>query len=112
MEKAQRDRLRALAAERREATMSDLRDDRLRLAAAADAMGVRLDWHEPDESNVTAELVGDHLDNAFGDSHEPGKPHQEFVFILRKEGQETFRINLATLLAAASVEFRRTDLGA
>lgn len=30
------------------------------------AYGLRTDWHEPDNSGVTAYVIGDHLDNAMG----------------------------------------------
>lgn len=68
---------------------------------------LRKDWHEPDEVDIDARVVGDHLDNAFGDEVKPTirmYPSQEYVVILTKAGQEVGRINLATLLAVACLE--------
>jgi len=69
-------------------------------------------WHEPDEQEISAEVVGDHLDNACGnyifeeDSPHPMEIYQEFVVRLRqeREGEEdlTLDINLANLLAIAT----------
>jgi hypothetical protein len=36
------------------------------LGAFAEEHALRSDWHEPDESDVSARVVGDHLDNAMG----------------------------------------------
>jgi len=33
-------------------------------------LGVRNDWHEPDEQNVVVEMVNGRFDNAFGDTSE------------------------------------------
>jgi hypothetical protein len=60
---------------------------------------LRLDWHEPDESGIDAMVKGNHLDNAFGED----KNSSELVVILTKDGEEYYRINLATLLAVACV---------
>lgn len=65
----------------------------------------RDDMHEPDEQNVSAKVVGDHLDNAFGDTILVNKipnlgVHQEFVVVIDNDGvKENF--NLATLIALA-----------
>jgi len=58
------------------------------------ALGVRSDWHEPDEQGVSAEITGDHLDNAGAGP--------EFTVVLKKNGKEMGKINLATLLAMAA----------
>jgi hypothetical protein len=76
------------------------------LRAFASSNGLRPDWHEPEQQEVSASIVGDHLDNACGtdisaDAVERG--HQEYVVILRSEQTfETLKVNLATLLALAS----------
>ena len=67
--------------------------------------GLRSDWHEPDEQGVTARVVGDHLDNAYGNeiratAVEQG--FQEFVVVLEQENGDCLKINLATLLALAA----------
>jgi hypothetical protein len=67
----------------------------------------RPDMHEPDEQGLKAHVVGDHLDNAFGNQialEAITKGFQEFVIILERfdEGKiviETF--NLANLIALA-----------
>ena len=60
----------------------------------AETLGVRSDWHEPDEQGVTAKCVGRKFDNAGFDD--------EKHIIITQEGGEEYRINLATLLAIAS----------
>jgi hypothetical protein len=89
---------------------------KLELRALQKEHDLRLDWHEPDEANVDAVVVGKKLDNAFGeDVYEDSKYRniftdvkdykflgdQEFVVILTKNKKEVYRINLATLLAVA-----------
>lgn len=63
----------------------------------------RPDMHEPDEQELSARVVGDHLDNANGD-HVAIDPieggYQEFVVILRRDGMVE-RFNLASLIALA-----------
>jgi len=64
----------------------------------------RPDMHEPDEQGIRAHVIGDHLDNACGESireHAIANRYQEYVVILVKDGGEPHRINLATLLALA-----------
>lgn len=79
---------------------------REQLVALKEAIGVRPDWHEPDEQNVTARVSGTHLDNAMG--ADPYRNVGELVVILeriRPEGDEQVQfasINLANLLAWAS----------
>jgi len=80
-------------------------------------LGVRDDWHEPDESGVTAEVHGVHLDNAgFWGSHElemrandttgtyrgrTGEDCMEFWVTILKDGKPVAEIDLATLFAFA-----------
>lgn len=72
--------------------------------------GCRCDMHEPDEQNITARVVGDHLDNAFGEDVRVSavvEGYQEFVVVLRR-GAAVECFNLATLIALA----RRANLSA
>ena len=71
----------------------------------------RGNWHEPDEQGISARIVGDHLDNAMGDSiyseEDRYTPeHQEFVIELSYKSYELketpnllIQVNLATLSA-------------
>jgi hypothetical protein len=67
----------------------------------------RDDMHEPDEQEVSCQVVGTELDNACGESIELRaleRGYQELVVILRREtedGAEVQRFNLATLIALA-----------
>lgn len=68
--------------------------------------GLRPSWHEPDEQEVTARVVGRSLDNAFGEhvgSKSIVEGFQELVVIVEAgQGLEgRILINLATLLAIA-----------
>ncbi len=68
---------------------------------------VNSEWHEPDEQEVFCGVVGDHLDNAFGDHGGPDE-HQEYVVLLNQDavqraGGDPVQQNLATLLAAATM---------
>lgn len=78
------------------------------LRALARQLGVRDNWHEPDEQDVTAIVRGTEFDNAgfWGhdakgarDAHFDGR--QEIWVELFKDGQPVAEINLATLLAMA-----------
>lgn len=67
--------------------------------------GCRDSMHEPDEQDVFAKVVGDHLDNAFGNTvrgkFADGSPcSQEFVVRLRR-GNRRLDVNLADLIALA-----------
>lgn len=64
-------------------------------------LGVRNDWHEPDEQNVTVEMVAGPLDNAFGDTSEA---HLILTHLwANKDGTEvSYAVNAANLLAWAS----------
>lgn len=63
--------------------------------------GCRDNMHEPDEQGIRAEVVGDHLDNAFG-THigENIEYDQEFVVRIIRDGK-TNDFNLADLIALA-----------
>ena len=80
----------------------------------AKELGVRLDWHEPDEQEVNVRIIGSHLDNAMGAdpdadekvdvSHYPdGTLHWgEYNVVITKEGKDVAVVNLAELLAWGS----------
>jgi len=84
--------------------MSDTYETKKKLIKFKKRFGLRDDWHELDEQGIQAKVVGNHLDNAFGDAID----HGEFVVVLYKDGESPFKneltINLATLLALASKE--------
>jgi hypothetical protein len=69
--------------------------------------GCREDMHEPDEQDLEAFIVGEKLDNAFGEAIIPSAIEggfQEYIVILRRRGDDEFKIqkfNLATLIALA-----------
>lgn len=73
--------------------------------ALAGDLGVREDWHEPDEQEVTAVVRGADFDNAgFWPSGHNGIP-REFVethVVFRKGGEDIACANLATLCAWAA----------
>ena len=58
--------------------------------------GCRPDMHEPDEQDISAHVVGDHLDNAFGDMIDLDaivKKNQEYVVIIDRDGtRENFSL--------------------
>ncbi len=65
--------------------------------------GCRHDMHEPDEQQLSAHVVGLHLDNANGDNIESRALEggwQELVVVLKRDGN-THRFNLANLIALA-----------
>ena len=81
---------------------------REQLATLADTLGVRPDWHEPDEQEVTATMYGSHFDNAgfWGDepwasSNDRGEITEQYV-VLRQAGTPVAAVNLATLFAWAA----------
>lgn len=92
---------------------------REQLVALARELGVRRDWHEPDEQSITCRVEGTPLnfDNAMGPGHwygvwRPGEPPQaELHAILSyseveegraRRGRDIATVNLATLFAWAS----------
>jgi hypothetical protein len=83
-------------------------NERSELQALARELGVRKDWHEPDEQGVTARVLGDDFDNAgFWGTYKDelvtyGEGKQELWVEISKDGKPVAEINLATLLAIAS----------
>jgi len=59
------------------------------------ALGVRPDWHEPDEAEVTIKFLDGTFDNAY---HDDTEAH----IIVYKDKVEKARINVASLLGWAS----------
>lgn len=95
--------------------MMKLIHTRAELVELAKELGVRKDWHEPDEQDVTAELRGTptYFDNAMGVGewfgHAYGEPKAELYVVLRRynstmdgPGEEIAAVNLATLFAWAT----------
>jgi hypothetical protein len=70
------------------------------LQRVAQVLGVRKDWHEPDEQEVNAYVVGDHLDNAMGSTTKHN--HGELNVVITHYGENFAVINLATLLSWAA----------
>jgi hypothetical protein len=81
------------------------RDQLVRLARE---LGVRDNWHEPDEQEVTVKVRGDSFDNAGfwgrykGELNTFGDGQQEVWVELLKDGEPVAEINLATLFAFAT----------
>jgi len=88
--------------------MSQRDEIRKALARWRDAHNMRQSWHEPDEQGITAEIAGNHLDNAMGEMGDNIGSHGELTVMLADEEGETLKINLASLLAAAA---EGVDLG-
>lgn len=79
--------------------------NRSELRALADRLGVRSDWHEPDEQDITAEVKGVSFDNAgfWGDPERNLPPEiEEFHLIIKVDGEPVAAVNLATLCSWAS----------
>ena len=73
------------------------------LIELAKQLGVRNDWHEPDEQDLTADVFGKKFDNAgfYGlDCMIPDNQKEMYV-VLYKQGKPVGEINLATLFAFA-----------
>lgn len=69
----------------------------------ARAYGLRKDWHELDEQDVTAVVTGCGLDNAMGEDQSGLSPYYaELVVHLFVKESHKLSINLATLLAIAA----------
>ena len=69
----------------------------------------REDMHEPDEQDLKARVIGDHLDNAMGESINEkaiAGGYQEYVVVLERDGKQE-RFNLACLIALA----RKAQIG-
>jgi hypothetical protein len=67
----------------------------------ANQLGVRADWHEPDEQDVTAQVRGVTFDNA-GFWPSPDSPYAELHVVFYQDNQAVAAVNLATLCAWAS----------
>ena len=85
--------------------MSPLDSPARRLVGFVSEAQPRTDWHEPDEQDIECVVVGDHLDNAFGNRITGDRGFQEFVVQLRSPTAD-LDINLATLLALATAGAR------
>ena len=76
----------------------------------AKELRVRPDWHEPDEQEVNARIIGSHLDNAMGADPDADKKvdvyHDlhwgEYNVVITKKGKDVAVVNLAELLAWGS----------
>lgn len=77
--------------------------ERGELQALAKELGVRPDWHEPDEQEVSAIVRGTNFDNA-GFWPEPNRAYEEMYVTIYKDNIGVAAINLATLFAWASEE--------
>lgn len=73
------------------------------LVKLAEKLGVRPDWHEPDEQGVTATTHGVTFDNAgFWGGGLRGLSRMERYVVIRKDGKPVAAVNLATLFAWAT----------
>jgi len=64
------------------------------IQALARKLKVRHDWHEPDEQNLTVEMVDGSFDNAMCDE-------TEAHVVIKQGGKEIAKVNVALLLAWA-----------
>lgn len=81
------------------------------LRTVAEQLGVRADWHEPDEQEVTARVFGQCFDNAGFWPYQPNGPYEttnsldseslEMYVELLQAGKVVAQVNLATLFALA-----------
>jgi len=69
-------------------------------------LGVRADWHEPDEQEVDVRVYGRSFDNAGFWPQQAGRPLPgeivERYVVFLKDGKRVAAVNLATLCAWAS----------
>lgn len=82
-------------------------NSRADLITLAKELGVRPDWHEPDEVDVTATMHGVSFDNAgfWGREYHSGfdgKEYTEQYVVLHKDGEAVAAVNLAILFAWAT----------
>lgn len=78
---------------------------RARFIALAGELGVRMDWHEPDQQEVTAKVLGSSFDNAGTWPHRQDGLDEsavEMYVMIYKDEEAVAAINLATLCAWAS----------
>jgi len=72
------------------------------LKRLAKDLGVRGDWHEPDEQGVTANVIGKILNAGFyGLNCSLPNKNQELCVVLYQDKKPVAEIDLATLLAFA-----------
>lgn len=82
-------------------------ESRKELIALADELGVRKDWHEPDEQGVEVVVKGNVFDNAGfwprGVYYAPGAEFDgtEKYAVIKQNGKPIAAVNLATLFAMA-----------
>jgi len=87
--------------ERRESTRKMFLKDHNRLIKFMEKFDINEQWHEPDNSGVTALVTGLKLDNAFGSNYH--KNNQELtVVVMDEDHNDECPINLSTLLALAT----------
>jgi hypothetical protein len=87
-------------------------DSRQELAELARWLRLRPDWHDPDEQEVDAVVLGRSFDNAgfWGEDNVDsqytgvGKDSEEMYVIIRKDRTPVAEVNLATLLSWAAEE--------
>lgn len=73
------------------------------LAALGSELGVRPDWHEPDEVGVTATTHGKSFDTAgFWPKDKASFTPVERYVVLKKDGKAVAAVNLALLFAWAT----------
>lgn len=73
------------------------------LKELAEELGVREDWHEPDEQEVSAVVLGKYFDNAgfWGLDTSMTNLEMEMFVVLIKDRKPVATVNLATLFAWA-----------
>jgi hypothetical protein len=78
--------------------------DRAQFIELAGKLGVRDNWHEPDEQEVTVTVTGHTFDNAgFPSGSVPAYPEiEELTVTFIRNGEPVARILLATLCAFAT----------
>jgi len=70
------------------------------------ANDLRIDWHEPDNQDVTSFVIGTIFDNSIGESFEPElleKNSHEIIAIIKNGVGQKINVNLSTLCASASL---------
>jgi hypothetical protein len=72
------------------------------LKELADELGVRPDWHEPDEQNVTVATKGRSFDTAGFWPEPTASGLQERHVIIKQNGKPVAAVNLAVLFAWAT----------
>ena len=71
------------------------------LVALAYELGVRADWHEPDEQEISAIVRGVNFDNA-GFWPSPNRAYEEMYVTIYKDCIGVAEVNLAALFAWAT----------